>query len=122
MKSLFEALLLDGGGLGRGVAARSVERLGKATAPNSALPPPPRHTTIPGPSSIEEEGKRATSRVRLMFWDQKAVCVPSFAAISSTRPLPTPVESAAPLIQCLNDGYATSMIPLSWYLDINPSI
>jgi 5-oxoprolinase (ATP-hydrolysing) len=52
-----KALLLDGGGLGGGVAAeaKSGTAVG-AGASSSTSPDPPSHTTIPAPSSIEEEG------------------------------------------------------------------
>jgi len=52
------ALLLNGGGLGGGVAAVSKEGLGEATAPPALSLHRHGNTTIPGPSSIEEEGRR----------------------------------------------------------------
>jgi hypothetical protein len=51
------ALLLDGGGLGGGVAAEVKEGLGEPPAPTEPSPHRQSYTTIPGPSSIEEEGR-----------------------------------------------------------------
>ena len=56
-----KALLLDGGGLGGGVGAEFKEALGKEPAPNNAAPQHRSYTTIPDPSSIEEEGSFRTS-------------------------------------------------------------
>ncbi len=52
-----QALLLDGGGLGGGVAteATQIAQVGVDAKP-SPSPRPSAHTTIPNPSSIEEEG------------------------------------------------------------------
>jgi very-short-patch-repair endonuclease len=55
--AISEALLLDGGGLGGGASAEVTRHppLG-AGAERRSLHQRPAHTTIPGPSSIEEEG------------------------------------------------------------------
>jgi hypothetical protein len=52
-----KALLLDGGGLGGGVAVELKEGLGEAPAPPEPFPYRQSYTTIPGPSSFEEEGR-----------------------------------------------------------------
>jgi hypothetical protein len=51
------ALLLDGGGSGGGVAAelKSLAQVGLGAEPSHS-PHLTAHTTIPGPSSVEEEG------------------------------------------------------------------
>ncbi|HVI32831.1 endonuclease domain-containing protein [Phenylobacterium sp.] len=53
-----EALLLDGGGLGGGVAAEVKLAVPVGAGAQQSLERPlTAHTTIPGPSSIEEEGR-----------------------------------------------------------------
>jgi 5-oxoprolinase (ATP-hydrolysing) len=52
-----QALLIDGGALGGGVAPASRPTARSASAPHALELHGPAHTSIPGPSSIEEEGR-----------------------------------------------------------------
>jgi hypothetical protein len=58
-----KALLLDGGGFGGGVAVEFKEGLGEAPAPPEPFPHRQSYTTIPGPSSIEEERRSIPPRI-----------------------------------------------------------
>jgi 5-oxoprolinase (ATP-hydrolysing) len=75
-----QALLLDGGGLGGGVATASTQMAFEAQTPKAHDRHGPARTTIPGPSSIEEEGRMKMYSHRA-WHDAPVVAADTFATI-----------------------------------------